>query len=183
MSHPPANTQSEDDPQLFEGAIAVLALLESDKRRVHRVLIDARKDAEEIDDVLAAARERRFTVERSDAAEIARLAAAHGTGGTTHGGVIALAGPRRYPSLADSAFGPAGDDWHVMLDGIEDPFNFGQSVRALYAAGAAGLVLRQRSWRGGDGIVARASAGATERMPTRSTMPSRSFARAAFASR
>jgi tRNA G18 (ribose-2'-O)-methylase SpoU len=33
----------------------------------------------------------------------------------------------------------------VMLDGIEDPFNHGQAVRALYAAGVDGLVVR-RDW-------------------------------------
>ncbi len=53
----------------------------------------------------------------------------------------------------------------VMLDGIEDPFNFGQAVRALYAAGIGGLVVR-RSWEPGLGTVTRASAGASELMPT-----------------
>ena len=53
----------------------------------------------------------------------------------------------------------------VMLDGIEDPFNFGQAVRALYAAGVDGLVVR-RSWETALATVTRASAGATELMPT-----------------
>jgi len=53
-----------------------------------------------------------------------------------------------------------------MLDGIEDPFNFGQAVRALYAAGVTGLVLRPRNWLSASAVVARASAGASEWMPT-----------------
>jgi 23S rRNA (guanosine2251-2'-O)-methyltransferase len=53
-----------------------------------------------------------------------------------------------------------------MLDGIEDPFNFGYAVRALYAAGVDGLVLRPRNWLSAAGVVARASAGASERIPT-----------------
>jgi 23S rRNA (guanosine2251-2'-O)-methyltransferase len=53
-----------------------------------------------------------------------------------------------------------------MLDGIEDPFNFGQAIRALYAAGADGLVVRPRNWLSAAGIVARASAGTAELMPT-----------------
>ena len=53
-----------------------------------------------------------------------------------------------------------------MLDGIEDPFNFGAAVRALYAAGCDGLVVRPRNWMSAAGIVARSSAGATELMPT-----------------
>ena len=53
----------------------------------------------------------------------------------------------------------------VMLDGIEDPFNFGQAVRALYAAGVDALVVR-RSWETAIGTVTRASAGASELLRT-----------------
>ncbi len=52
-----------------------------------------------------------------------------------------------------------------MLDGIEDPFNFGYAVRVLYAAGADGLVVRPRNWTSAAGVVARASAGASELIP------------------
>ncbi len=53
-----------------------------------------------------------------------------------------------------------------MLDGIEDPFNFGYSLRALYAAGVDGLVVRPRNWMSAAGTVARSSAGASEWVPT-----------------
>ena len=52
-----------------------------------------------------------------------------------------------------------------MLDGFEDPFNFGHAVRAVYAAGADGIVLRPRNWTTAAGTVARTSAGAAELMP------------------
>jgi 23S rRNA (guanosine2251-2'-O)-methyltransferase len=39
-------------------------------------------------------------------------------------------------------------------------------VRALYAAGADGLVVRPRNWMSAAGVVARSSAGATEWIPT-----------------
>ena len=54
----------------------------------------------------------------------------------------------------------------VMLDGIEDPYNLGQALRAVYAAGVDGLIVRARSWERAAGIVARASAGASELLPT-----------------
>lgn len=53
-----------------------------------------------------------------------------------------------------------------MLDGVEDPFNYGQAIRALYAAGAHGLVVPQRNWDNALSVVTRASAGASEYMPT-----------------
>ncbi len=85
--------------------------------------------------------------------------------GQTHGGVLARVGPRRFDDLA--ALGAEEErPLIVMLDGIEDPFNFGQAVRALYAAGAHGLVVRPRNWLSAVSVVTRASAGATELLPT-----------------
>ena len=82
---------------------------------------------------------------RSSAAIIEELAT-----GRTHGGVLALVGPRRERSVGE-LIGEVGEgSLIVMLDGIEDPFNFGQAVRALYAAGIGGLVVR-RSWETGAG--------------------------------
>jgi 23S rRNA (guanosine2251-2'-O)-methyltransferase len=84
--------------------------------------------------------------------------------GNSHGGVIALVGPRKFTTMAD-LIAQSRLSFVVMLDGIEDPFNFGQAVRALYAAGVDGLVVRPRNWLSAAGIVARASAGASELMP------------------
>ncbi len=86
------------------------------------------------------------------------------TGGRRHGGVVALAGPRRLTSLASVLTGP--DRFLAMLDGVEDPHTLGQSIRALYAAGAHGVLLAERAWDAATTLVARASAGASERMPT-----------------
>lgn len=52
-----------------------------------------------------------------------------------------------------------------MLDGVEDPYNFGQAIRALYAAGAHGMLVGARDWTNATTVVARASAGASERIP------------------
>ncbi|MCS7071637.1 MAG: RNA methyltransferase, partial [Anaerolinea sp.] len=71
-----------------------------------------------------------------------------------------------YTVSLDELIARSAVPWVVMLDGVEDPFNFGQAIRALYAAGADGLVVRPRSWLSAAGVVARASAGASEWMPT-----------------
>ena len=49
-----------------------------------------------------------------------------------------------------------------MLDGIEDPYNFGYALRSIYAAGADGVILPTRNWMDVAGIVAKSSAGASE---------------------
>ncbi len=85
--------------------------------------------------------------------------------GNSHGGVIANVGARKFVDMADLLAGKQ-NPFIVMLDGIEDPFNFGQAVRTLYAAGADGLVVRPRNWMTAGSTVARASAGASELIPT-----------------
>jgi 23S rRNA (guanosine2251-2'-O)-methyltransferase len=82
--------------------------------------------------------------------------------------VIAQVGERRYVPL-EALIKGVKNPFIVMLDGVEDPFNFGQSIRAFYAAGAHGLVVRPRTWNNAAGIVARSSAGASEWMPTASS--------------
>ena len=49
-----------------------------------------------------------------------------------------------------------------MIQGIEDPFNFGYSLRSLYACGACGILLPKRNWMSAAGVVCRSSAGASE---------------------
>ena len=85
-------------------------------------------------------------------------------GANSHGGVYALAGARRFEDMAD-LIPPDNPPFVVMLDGIEDPYNFGFAVRVLYAAGADGLVLRERNWTSASAIVGRSSAGTSELMP------------------
>ena len=85
--------------------------------------------------------------------------------GKSHGGVLALAGPRRFLEMGGLIVGN-GTPLVVMLDGVEDPFNYGQAVRALYAGGVSGMVVRDRNWLSAADVVTRSSAGASELMPT-----------------
>lgn len=85
--------------------------------------------------------------------------------GRSHGGVVARVRSRRYSTMYE-LMQSRGNPFLVMIDGVEDPYNFGQSVRSLHAAGSSGLLVRQRVWTGALNIVTRASAGATELLPT-----------------
>ena len=51
-----------------------------------------------------------------------------------------------------------------MIEGIEDPYNFGYAVRSIYASGGDGIILTPRNWMGVAGVVARSSAGTSELM-------------------
>jgi 23S rRNA (guanosine2251-2'-O)-methyltransferase len=149
-------------PMVLEGHVSVEAALEAGQRHVHRIW--ARRPGDRrLGRLRALARERGVLIEQAEPELIDELAS-----GRTHGGVIGLVGPRRTLSVQTLLAEVGEGSLVVMLDGIEDPHNFGQAVRALYAAGVDGLVVR-RSWETAVGTVTRASAGASELLPTATT--------------
>lgn len=154
------NQHTPTDQAVLEGSIAITAALKSRSREIHTLYIRRDKWERDILGLEKAARSAGVTVERVDSGVIDAHA-----GGTSHGGVVALAGPRKFVDLATLVAGRPLP-FLVMLDGVEDPYNFGYAVRSLYAAGADGLVVRPRNWMSAAGVVARASAGASELIPT-----------------
>jgi 23S rRNA (guanosine2251-2'-O)-methyltransferase len=151
---------SSTPPPILEGQVSVAAALQSPYRDVQVVYVRTDRDDRALRWLEQRAREAGVSIERKPGEAIDAL-----TEGSSHGGVVALVGERRTVELADLLPGdrPA---FVVMLDGIEDPFNFGQAVRSLYAAGVDGLVLRPRNWLSAAATVARSSAGASELIPT-----------------
>ena len=146
-------------PMVVEGHVSVEAVLEGAVRPIHRIWA-TRPGDRRLGRLRALARERGVLIDSVEPAVIDELAS-----GRTHGGMIALVGPRRERGVGELIAEVGEGSMIVMLDGIEDPFNFGQAVRALYAAGIGGLVVR-RSWETGLGTVTRASAGASELIPS-----------------
>lgn len=147
-------------PQILEGWVSVLAALQAGRRPVEAVYLQQGKEIRQASQIAAAARQRGLAVQTLAAEALDALAQ-----GRSHGGVLATAGPRRFETLAElTTAAPAG--FFAMLYGVEDPYNYGQAVRALYAAGCAGLVVPPRNWDTALNVVARASAGASEHMPT-----------------
>lgn len=94
-----------------------------------------------------------------DSEVISQLALGH-----THGGFLAVCTQRSFSSLQKSNIRPSG--FYIMLEGIEDPYNFGYALRSVYAAGADGVVLSPRNWMSAAGVVCRSSAGASELLET-----------------
>ncbi len=82
--------------------------------------------------------------------------------GSSHGGIITYCSGRNFPLLSPDKL--VSDGFYVMLDGIEDPYNFGYALRSVYASGADGIILPERNWMSASGVVCRASAGASEQM-------------------
>ena len=162
---------------LFEGMTSIRAVITAmdsgiSDRRIASVLVDRDKQksrAKELGWLRHKAQEHGFSIEPVPAEEIEVL-----TTGNTHGGLIARCSARTIPALELSAIKP--DGFYVMLEGIEDPYNFGYALRSLYACGADGIVLSPRNWMSAAGVVCRSSAGASELLPLYECEPTASSA-------
>ncbi len=148
---------------IFEGLTSIRAVIASrdsgiSSRTIETVYYDCEKldkHKKEISWLARMAKKHSFTLAETSSDEITSL-----TLGTTHGGFVAVCGERDIPSLTLEAIKPNG--YYVMLDGIEDPYNFGTALRTVYASGADGIVLPPRNWMSSAGIVCRSSAGTSE---------------------
>lgn len=145
---------------------AIISALESsptNARKINKILYDVQRSEKlhkELHWLQRIAPVYGFSVEAADTEAITSLCL-----GSTHGGIIALTEEKVIPALADAADFVKKDGFYVMIEGIEDPYNFGYALRTLYAFGADGVVLPQRNWMSAAGVVARASAGASELLP------------------
>lgn len=150
------------DSNIFEGILSIRSIISANRdgindRRIHKVLFDTTKTEKK-------SRELRYLETNGCKVELVTSDKLNEiTIGNTHGGIVAMCSERTYTSLSDSDIKPNG--FYVMLEGVEDPYNFGYALRTMYAAGVDGIILTQRNWMGAAGVVCRASAGASELFP------------------
>lgn len=157
------------DSLIFEGMTSIRACIHAwengiSDRKIKRIMVDEEKlkrKSGEISYLKAMSRKLGFelTVHESDFIDSMTI-------GNTHGGIIAECTERTIPSLSDAVsegWIPSG--FYTMLEGIEDPYNFGYAMRSLYACGCDGVILTPRNWMSAAGVVCRSSAGASELLP------------------
>ena len=152
------------DSCVFEGMTSIRALIDNLKdgietaRKIEKILYDKEREKSKLKELGYLRKMGElfgFTVESTTSEIIDSY-----TVGASHGGIIALCSERTYAKVTKECLVENG--FYVMIEGIEDPYNFGYAVRSLYASGADGLILSPRNWMGAAGIVARSSAGASE---------------------
>lgn len=151
---------------VFEGIRSVSAVIDGNEsgtsdRRIVEVLYDGAKEKQRFKE-LAFLRKKGdamgFSVKETTADALDAI-----TSGSTHGGIVARCTGRTIGLLEENKVCKCG--FYVMLEGIEDPYNFGYALRTLYAAGADGIILSPRNWMNAAGTVCRSSAGTSELMP------------------
>ena len=141
---------------IFEGWISIRSALLAKSRDIKEIKIQRDKLNKRNQSLLNRAKKAGVKISYVDSKEISKLAK-----GKTHGGIIAIVTKRKLVAIEDIGLG-SSPSFIAMLDGIEDPFNLGQAIRSLYAAGVHAIVLRKRNWDFAESIIAKSSAGASE---------------------
>ena len=154
------------DSNIFEGMVSVRAVFESidngkSDRKIEKILFaeeNIKKNGKLLGFLKARSYQYGYELEAVPLASIDALST-----GSSHGGVLMFTTERTYSALPET---PPEKGFFAVLDGIEDPYNFGYAVRSLYAAGVTGILLPERNWTSAAGVVCRASAGASELIDT-----------------
>lgn len=156
-------TEYNENFIVIEGMTSVSSLIKAIEtgkpgRPIYRVLMSdeaARHRRGEINFLRGRASSLGFRFDIADKSEFDALVS-----GQTHGGIAALCGERVFSPVGEKDIPNGG--FFVMLEGIEDPYNFGYTLRSLYAAGADGVILPVRNWMSAAPTVIKSSAGASE---------------------
>ncbi len=152
---------------VFEGMTSIRAIIRSydnsiSNRRIKTIYFDKEKlskISKEIGYFRAVSEKYEFELVSTTAEYLDEI-----TLGTSHGGIVAICSERTIPSLNETQ-DIENDGFYAMIQGIEDPYNFGYSLRSLYACGCSGIILPKRNWLSAAGVVCRSSAGASELFP------------------
>lgn len=155
---PDPNTDSTVAEETLAGRRAVLGALEAGQP-IRRLLLARGAHGEVIDSIRERARAAGVPFDMVDRVAIDRAAQ-----GVKHQGVVAMLAARSYTEYGKLL--QMENPFLVYLDGIQDPHNLGAIIRSAHAVGADGVVLPQRGGVSGvTAAVARASAGAVDRLP------------------
>ena len=150
----------------LRGYISVSAALLAKSRDVYRIIYDRTRfdtvfnskyhneEKRQYNFLKRVAKERKIKTDFMDTSAYVSLF------GEDTGGIIAEVGDKKF--VSDEELLGIKRPYLAILDGIEDPYNFGQVLRCFYAAGVDGIVVPERNFYTASAVVARASAGASE---------------------
>jgi 23S rRNA (guanosine2251-2'-O)-methyltransferase len=148
--------------EILSGRNPILEAIKSG-RSINKILIEKTTRHGVIAEIINLAKQNKIPLEFVDRQAIARILPA-----ASNQGIAAFVAAKDYASLEDlfaiteSKQEPA---LYLILDGLEDPQNFGAILRTADAAGVHGVIIRERREVGLTEAVSRASAGAVEYVP------------------
>lgn len=165
--NPGKKRSQENKPKLAEnelifGRHPVLQLLE-EKAQINKLFLQKGLAGKIITDILELVKQQGIVYQEVPKAKLDEL-----TDNGNHQGVVVTVPPFAYSEI-DDAFNLASqrkeDPFLLILDGIEDPHNFGSIIRTAAAAGVHGIIIPKRRAVGITGTVSKTSVGTVEQIP------------------
>lgn len=149
--------------QVIYGIHPVKEAIAHDDEGVRRVVIAMGRRGNTVQELISLAKQKGIPVEMRERAYLDRLA-----GGQSHQGVVGMCESFTYASM-EEVIGNRGisstHDLILLLDGIQDPRNFGSLIRTAHCFGANGVIIPENRASSVTVTVIKASAGAAYHIP------------------
>lgn len=145
----------------IEGKNPVLEALRANHEIVKIFILN--EESGPFQEITGLARQKKIPVTPVDSKALDRMATSR-----NHQGVIAVAAEWKYAQISEifqKASAKNEPALILLLDGVEDPQNFGSIIRTAEAAGVHGIIIPERRSVGLTAVVSRASSGAIEHIP------------------
>ncbi len=139
------------------GVLPVLEALRAGSRRIERIIIAEGARHLRLREVIEAARRAGIQVRREPRVALDRL-----TANANHQGVVAVVAATLYADEEELLARISSETLFVLLDGVEDPRNFGAIIRTAECAGATAVIIPERRAAPLTDTVVKTAAGATE---------------------
>jgi 23S rRNA (guanosine2251-2'-O)-methyltransferase len=146
-------------PLIF-GVLPVLEALRAENRRIDKIFVLEGARENRLNEIFRLARENNILLQKTSRENLARMVDV----GANHQGVVAYIASAEYADAEKllEKIAAKENSLTVILDGVEDPRNFGAILRSVEGAGADGVFIPERRAVGLTETVAKSSAGAAE---------------------
>ena len=154
----PKSVPTAANDQLIYGVLPVLEALRGNARRIDKVYIADGVREYRLREINELARKNGIAMTHISREKMSSMVPED----VNHQGVAAAASAADYASETELLDRASDGSLFVILDGIEDPRNFGAILRTVECAGADGVFIPERRAVGLTETAAKSSAGATE---------------------
>jgi len=148
--------------EIVYGKNSVESLLEGSLRRINKLYVaKGVKFEPKINKIIALAKDNKIPIQEVPREKLNSIA------GGVHQGVAASVSPVEYTEFhqLEETLKNKINALVIILDGVEDPHNFGAIARTAAAAEADGIIIAKRRSSPVTAVVEKASAGAIEKIP------------------
>jgi len=152
-----------ENNEIIYGKNAIEAMLSSNRRKINKIfLAKGIKFDAKIQKIVEIAKNNGIIIQDVPREKLDSIAQG------SHQGVAASVSPIEYvdfDNFMKNIKNSSEQSLVIILDGVEDPYNFGSIIRTAFASGAAAVIIPKRRSTQVTATVEKASAGAVENIP------------------